>query len=115
MAGATTASGSRSRSFSRKSSTTRSTPCGGSTSPSPRLQRRTTRRGRCLPRSASRSRPEDSIAKLALINREQKRRKTVAKFAARRAALLATINDVKRSDEDRQEAREQALRSAVAL
>jgi len=47
------------------------------------------------------------MAKLALINREQKRRKTVAKFAARRAALLATINDVKRSDEDRQEAREQ--------
>jgi small subunit ribosomal protein S14 len=47
------------------------------------------------------------MAKLALLNREQKRRKTVAKFAARRAALLATINDVKRSDEDRQEAREQ--------
>ena len=46
------------------------------------------------------------MAKLALINREQKRRKTVAKFAARRAALLATINDVKRSDEDRAEARE---------
>ena len=46
------------------------------------------------------------MAKLAVVNREQKRRKTVAKFAARRAALLATINDVKRSDEDRQEARE---------
>jgi small subunit ribosomal protein S14 len=30
----------------------------------------------------------------------------VAKFAARRAALLATINDSKHSDEDRQEARE---------
>lgn len=46
------------------------------------------------------------MAKLALINREEKRRKTVAKFAARRAALFATINDTKRSDEDRQEARE---------
>ena len=46
------------------------------------------------------------MAKLSLVNREQKRRKTVAKFAARRAALLATINDVKRSDEDRAEARE---------
>jgi small subunit ribosomal protein S14 len=46
------------------------------------------------------------MAKLALVNREQKRRKTVAKFAARRAALLATINDSKLSDEDRQEARE---------
>ncbi|HUL93260.1 MAG TPA: 30S ribosomal protein S14 [Burkholderiales bacterium] len=46
------------------------------------------------------------MAKLALVNREQKRRKTVAKFAARRAALLAIINDSKLSDEDRQEARE---------
>ena len=46
------------------------------------------------------------MAKLAVVNREQKRRKTVAKFAAKRAALLETINDVKRSDEDRQEARE---------
>ena len=46
------------------------------------------------------------MAKLALINREAKRRKTVAKFAARRAAILAVINDSKRSDEDRQEARE---------
>jgi small subunit ribosomal protein S14 len=46
------------------------------------------------------------MAKLALINRDAKRRKTVAKFAAKRAALLAIINDAKRSDEDRQEARE---------
>jgi small subunit ribosomal protein S14 len=45
------------------------------------------------------------MAKLALVNREQKRRKTVAKFAARRAALLAIMNDVKRSDEERTEAR----------
>jgi small subunit ribosomal protein S14 len=47
------------------------------------------------------------MAKLAVVNRDKKRRRTVAKFAARRAALLATINDSKRSDEDRQEAREQ--------
>jgi len=46
------------------------------------------------------------MAKLALINREAKRCKTVVKFAARRAALFAIINDVKRSDEDRQEARD---------
>jgi small subunit ribosomal protein S14 len=45
------------------------------------------------------------MAKLALINREQKRRKTVAKFAARRAALLAIMDDMKRSDEERAEAR----------
>ena len=46
------------------------------------------------------------MAKLAVVNRDQKRRRTVAKFAVRRAALLATINDSKLSDEDRQEARE---------
>jgi small subunit ribosomal protein S14 len=46
------------------------------------------------------------MAKLALINRDAKRRKTVVKFAAKRAALFAIINDAKRSDEDRQEARE---------
>jgi small subunit ribosomal protein S14 len=45
------------------------------------------------------------MAKLAVINREQKRRKTVAKFAARRAALLAIIDDAKRSDDERAEAR----------
>lgn len=46
------------------------------------------------------------MAKLAVINREEKRRKIVAKFAARRAALNAIIHDSKRSDEDRQDARE---------
>lgn len=46
------------------------------------------------------------MAKLALINREQKRRRTVAKFAVKRAALLATINDARRPDEERQEARD---------
>jgi len=46
------------------------------------------------------------MARLSIINREQKRRKTVAKFTARRTALLAIINDSKRSDEERVEARE---------
>jgi len=45
------------------------------------------------------------MAKLALVNREQKRRKTVAKFAARRAALLEIINDQRRGEEERDEAR----------
>ncbi len=45
------------------------------------------------------------MAKLALKNREAKRAKTVAKYAAKRAALLAIINDVKLSDEERMEAR----------
>lgn len=45
------------------------------------------------------------MAKLALINREEKRRKTVAKYAAKRAALNAQINDVKLSEEERMSAR----------
>lgn len=46
------------------------------------------------------------MAKLAVINREQKRRKTVQKYAAKRAELLATINNSKASDEERYNARQ---------
>ncbi len=45
------------------------------------------------------------MAKTALINREQKRRKIVAKFAAKRAELIAQINNAKLSEDDRAEAR----------
>ena len=45
------------------------------------------------------------MSKVALTNRDQKRRKTVKKFAARRAELKAIINDQKLSPEDRYEAR----------
>jgi len=45
------------------------------------------------------------VAKLALINREQKRRETVKKFAAKRAELLAVANDAKATDEARADAR----------
>lgn len=45
------------------------------------------------------------MAKLALINRDAKRRKVVAKFAAKRTDLLTTINDSRRSDEERTDAR----------
>ena len=45
------------------------------------------------------------MAKLALVNREQKRRKTVAKFKERRAQLLEIISDQRASDETREEAR----------
>jgi small subunit ribosomal protein S14 len=45
------------------------------------------------------------VAKLALIEREKKRTKTVAKYAAKRAELKATIDDVSKSDEERYEAR----------
>ena len=45
------------------------------------------------------------MAKLALINREEKRRKLVAKFAAKRAELTKIINDQSISDEDRFAAR----------
>jgi small subunit ribosomal protein S14 len=42
---------------------------------------------------------------MALINREQKRRDTVKKFAAKRAELLAAISNMKLSDEERAAAR----------
>jgi small subunit ribosomal protein S14 len=45
------------------------------------------------------------MAKLAVINRDKKRRETVKKFKVRRAALLETINNQKASDEDREAAR----------
>ena len=45
------------------------------------------------------------MAKLALINREEKRRKLVEKFAAKRAALVAQVNDTALSDEERMSAR----------
>ena len=47
------------------------------------------------------------MAKLALINREEKRRKMVEKYAAKRAALQAIVDDVARSGEGRFEARQQ--------
>jgi len=45
------------------------------------------------------------MAKLALINREDKRRKLVAKYAAKRAELIARINDSSLSDDERMTAR----------
>lgn len=45
------------------------------------------------------------MAKLALINREDKRRSTVKKFAAKRQALKAIINDVTIDDSVRMDAR----------
>ena len=46
------------------------------------------------------------MAKLALINRNEKRRKMVEKYAAKRAALLAIVEDLSRSEEERYEARQ---------
>ncbi len=46
------------------------------------------------------------MAKLAVINRDQKRRKTVQKYAAKRAELIATISNSKASDEVRYDARQ---------
>jgi small subunit ribosomal protein S14 len=45
------------------------------------------------------------VAKLSLINRDIKRAKLAAKFAPRRAALKAIINDQSRTDEERYQAR----------
>ncbi|WP_313950661.1 30S ribosomal protein S14 [Accumulibacter sp.] len=45
------------------------------------------------------------MAKLALINRGEKRRKLVEKYAKKRAELVAMVNDQSLSIEDRFEAR----------
>lgn len=45
------------------------------------------------------------MAKLALINREEKRRKLVKKYAAKRAELKAIIQDARRDDAERMDAR----------
>ncbi len=50
------------------------------------------------------------MAKVALINRDLKRRVTVKKFAAKRVELFAIINNSKASDEDRAQAREKLAR-----
>jgi small subunit ribosomal protein S14 len=45
------------------------------------------------------------MAKTSVVNRELKRRKTVAKFAAKRAELIAAMTNFQASDEERAEAR----------
>ena len=45
------------------------------------------------------------MAKLSLINRDEKRRALVKKYAKKRALLLAIMNNPKASDEDRLAAR----------
>lgn len=45
------------------------------------------------------------MAKLALINRDKKRRATVKKYASKRTQLLAVASNAKLSDEERFEAR----------
>ena len=45
------------------------------------------------------------MAKLALIEREKKRARLVAKYSAKRAELKAIIDDVSKSDEERYSAR----------
>jgi small subunit ribosomal protein S14 len=64
------------------------------------------KRGLCFPLLSFLSVTEENrMAKLALINREQKRRKSVKKFAAKRAELQAIIDDQNIAPEDRYEAR----------
>ena len=50
------------------------------------------------------------MAKLSTVLRNEKRRKLVAKFARKRAELLAVINDAKAPDEERATARSKLQR-----
>ena len=45
------------------------------------------------------------MAKLSLINRDEKRRRLVKKYAKKRLMLVAIVNNTKASDEDRMAAR----------
>ncbi len=45
------------------------------------------------------------MARLSVVLREQKRRQTVEKFKAKRAALLEVLHDARASDEDKDAAR----------
>jgi small subunit ribosomal protein S14 len=47
------------------------------------------------------------MAKTAVINRNEKRRRTVKKFEVKRTALLAIINDFKQPEDERMAARMQ--------
>ena len=51
------------------------------------------------------SRTEADMAKMSLINRDLKRRSTVEKYAAKRAELIAIVNNSKLTDEERFAAR----------
>jgi small subunit ribosomal protein S14 len=53
------------------------------------------------------------MAKLSLINREDKREKLVAKFASKRAALEAIVSDQSVSDAERATARLKLQASAA--
>ena len=58
------------------------------------------------------------MAKLALINRDEKRRQMVEKYAKKRAELVAIINNVSLSDVERYEARlklQKLLRDASSV
>jgi len=46
------------------------------------------------------------MAKLSLINRDEKRRATVQKYASKRADLLAVLRDVRATDDAKATARE---------
>jgi len=50
------------------------------------------------------------MAKTAVINRNEKRRRTVKKFEVKRTALLAIINDFKQPEDERMAARMQLQR-----
>src|SRR6201987_3915420 len=89
-----------------KSTTTRLKPCGAWTSCSTPVRRPTKKPGRCSKASSSPSRIEAlTMAKMSQINRNKKREKLVALYAAKRAALKAKADDMKLPAEERFEAR----------
>src|SRR6185369_2366118 len=90
-----------------KSTTTRRNRCGAWISCSTPPRRPTRKPGRCSKASSSPLRRIEALdmAKTSQINRNKKREKLVAQYAARRAALKAKADDMKVPPEERFEAR----------
>src|SRR3546814_16839423 len=81
--------------------------CAAWTSRSPPPPKPTTRGGRCLKPSASRSATDQGhwiMAKTCMVNREVKRAKLVAKYASKRAELKALISSANTPYEERADA-----------
>jgi len=65
------------------------------------------RLGLCCRRSSFHLKVDIAMARLSVINREEKRRKLVKKFSAKRAELKAQVGNSSLSDEERAAARAQ--------
>src|SRR3546814_3091388 len=92
--------------------------CAAWTSRSPPPPKPTTRGGRCLKPSASRSATDQGhwiMAKTCMVNREVKRAKLVAKYASKRAELKALISNANTRSEEHTSELQSLMRISYAV